>query len=449
MILYMIYFQTSKSDELLNSPYNKRSEQKAEQILRGSILASDGTILASTSVDDEGNQTRNYPYDNLFAQVVGYSDYGNAGLEATKNNELLTSHEDIINQVEKELNAQKKNGDDVVTTLDVDLQQIAYNALNKRRGTAIVLDANTAAVKACVSLPDFNPNTVSDDWETLNLDESGSPFLNRALQGLYEPGSTFKVITALAYLEQYGTDAGFSFNCTGEYTQGGYTIHCSDGNVHGEESFQDAFANSCNCAFAYIATELLDSDALANTAGELKFNTDFSFGLPSTSSRYTLENTTADGLSMQTAIGQGDTLVTPMHMAMIAQAVYNNGEMLQPSFVQQIQSHDGNIVSTEDAESLGNVIDASNAAQLKTYMQAVVQYGTASSYLADLPYNIAGKTGTAEYDNSEGYVHSWFIGFTQTGNNDVVVAVVLEQAVPGEDSAAETAGQIISEYYQG
>ena len=82
-------------------------------------------------------------------------------------------------------------------------------------------------------------------------------------------------------------------------------------------------------------------------------------------------------------------------------------------------------------------------------MQAVVQYGTASSYLADLPYKIAGKTGTAEYDNAEGYVHSWFIGFTQTGNNDVVVAVVLEQAVQGEDSAAEAAGQIISEYYQG
>ena len=133
---------------------------------------------------------------------------------------------------------------------------------------------------------------------------------------------------------------------------------------------------------------------------------------------------------------------------MIAQAVYNNGEMTEPSFIQQIQSHDGNIVSTEEPKSLGAVMDPSIAAQLKSYMQAVVQYGTASS-LAELPYNVAGKTGTAEYDNSEGYVHSWFIGFTQTGNSDIVVAVVLEQAVPGQDSAASVAADIISGYYQG
>lgn len=448
MIAYMIYFQTNKSEDLLNSPYNKRSEKKAVQVVRGSILASDGTILANTTTDEEGNEIRNYPYNNLFAQVVGYSDYGSAGLEATQNNAMLTSHEDIINQVEKELNAQKKNGDDLVTSLDVGLQQRAYDALAGRRGAAVVLDANTAKVKACVSLPDFNPNTVSEDWETLNLDDSGSPFINRAIQGLYEPGSTFKVVTALAYLEQYGSDAGFSFNCTGEYTQGGYTIHCSNGAVHGEESLQDAFANSCNCAFSYIATELLDPKALAKAAGEFKFNTDFSFGLPSATSRFSLDKTTTDGLSMQTAIGQGDTLVTPMHMAMIAQAVYNNGEMTEPSFIQQIQSHDGNIVSTEEPKSLGTVMDPSIAAQLKSYMQAVVQYGTASS-LAELPYNVAGKTGTAEYDNSEGYVHSWFIGFTQTGNSDIVVAVVLEQAVPGQDSAASVAADIISGYYQG
>ncbi len=448
MIIYMVYFKLNESEELLNSPYNTRAQENAEQVVRGSILANDGTILAYTETDEEGNENRVYPYDNLFAQVVGYSDYGNAGLEATQNSTLLSSHENIINRVEKDLNSEKKNGDDIVTTLSVNLQNIASDALGDRKGAVVVLDADTSKVLACVSKPDFNPNTVSEDWEALNLDDSGSPFLNRGIQGLYEPGSTFKIVTALAYLIQYGSDADFHFNCSGEYTQGGYTIHCINSTVHGEETLTDAFANSCNCAFSYIATELLDSDALAKAAKMLQFNTDFSFGLPSNSSSFSLESANADGLTMQTAIGQGDTLVTPIHMAMIAQSVYNNGEMLLPSFITQVQSADQQIIETESVESCGQVMTSEQASTLKSYMSAVVQYGTAS-YLSDLPYNIAGKTGTAEYNNTEGYSHSWFTGFTNTGNDDIVVTVIIEEASEGDDSAASVAGDVISQYYGG
>lgn len=448
MIVYMVYFKVSKSDELLNSPYNKRQEKNAEQIVRGSILAGDGTILAYTATNENGEEQRVYTYDNLFAHVVGYSDYGSSGLEANRNNVLLTSHENLLNQVQKDLNNVKKQGDNLVTSLDVSLQSAAYNALGGRKGAVIALDAKTAKVLACVSQPDFNPNTVYEDWETLNTDESGSPFLNRALQGLYEPGSTFKIVTTLAFLNEYGSDNMFYFNCTGEYTQGGYTMHCSNGAVHGEENLTDAFANSCNCAFSYIATELLSPDALEKAAEQLRFNQQFSVGLPSSESRYSLETTTQDGLSMQTAIGQGDTLVTPMHMAMISQAIYNNGEMLEPSFVVQVQSADGTVVDTEKTGSFGQVMTRAQAASLHSYMQGVVTYGTGTA-LQGLPVPVAGKTGTAQYSNAEGYVHSWFTGFTETGENDIVLTVIIEEASEAEPSAAQTAAAILQQYYGG
>lgn len=450
MIVYMIYFNVEKSDEVKSNTYNTRTQESEEQIVRGSILADDGTMLAYTTTDEEGNEIRNYPYENLFAQVVGYSDYGSAGMEATLNSTLMESNENVINRLEKDLNSEKKTGDDVVTSLNINMQSIAYNALGGRKGAAVVLDASTSKVLACVSQPDFNPNTIYEDWETLNLEDSGSPFLNRALQGMYEPGSTFKIVTALAYLQQYGGDASFYYNCTGEYTQGGYTIHCINGTAHGEQTLADAFAHSCNCAFSYIATELLDSDALAEAAASLQFNQSFSLGLPSAASSYSLEKTTADGLTMQTAIGQGDTLTTPMHMAMIAQSVYNSGEMLEPSFINQVQSADGLVVSSVSAKSLGTVMSADQALRLKDYMQGVVQYGTASSAFADLSaYNVAGKTGTAEYDNAEGYSHSWFTGFTNTGTGDIVVCVIIEEAGEGDGSAAQTAASIIQQWYEG
>lgn len=447
MIAYMVYFQTNESEQLLQSPYNNRQTAQQANVTRGWILAGDGTALAKNSTDEEGNEIRVYDYGSLFAQTVGYTDYGNAGLEATQNYRLLTSSTGLMEQISSDLHDQKKVGDDIVTSFDVKMQTAAKDALAGQKGAVVVLDADTSKVLASVSLPDFDPNTVSEDWETLNLEESGSPFLNRGLQGLYEPGSTFKIVTTLAYLNQYGTDADFHFNCTGEYTQGSYTIHCSGNAVHGEQSLADAFANSCNCAYSYIATELLDSGALADAAKAVNFNTDFSLELPDSTSRYNLEKTTADGLTMQTAIGQGDTLVTPLFMDMITQSVYNNGEMLLPSFIDQVQNSNGNVVETVGTKSLGRVMSSEAVTYLKSYMRGVVERGTASAAFSGFPITVCGKTGTAEYENSGGYVHSWFVGFTDTGQDDIVFAVIIEEATEGETTAAQVAANMLTEYY--
>ena len=164
-------------------------------------------------------------------------------------------------------------------------------------------------------------------------------FLNRGLQGRYPPGSTFKIVTSLAYLRQNGTLDGFSFDCDGELTAGNYTIHCSGGEVHGPEDFAGAFAHSCNSAFAQIGLGL-DKDAFRSLADSLYLNSRLDLELPTSKSSFDLDSTTADALVMQTSIGQGDTLVTPMEMALIASAVANDGEMIKPRYVDNIVSAD-------------------------------------------------------------------------------------------------------------
>ncbi len=447
MIAYMIYFQLVKSEDILSSPYNSRQEIYSDTIIRGAVLASSGVNLAYTETDENGNEYRVYPYGRLFAQTVGYSDYGAAGLEATQNSILLQSNSDLVSQVKNDLANEKNYGDNLVTSFNIDLQQAAYDALGGRKGAVVVLDADTSKVLACVSQPDFDPNTVSEDWETLNTDDSGSPFLNRALQGVYEPGSTFKIVTALAFIKDHPDDfTDFTFECTGEYTQGSYTIHCNNNTAHGTQTLYDAFANSCNCAFSYIATNLLDTDTLSETADELKFNTEFKLELSTSLSYFGLEKTIQDGLTMQTAIGQGDTSVTPLHMAMIAQAVYNNGIMLKPSFIYGVSTSEGKTVSEKSVSSLGSVMSSFEASALKELMSCVVERGTASS-LSDLSLGICGKTGTAEYNNQEGYSHSWFVGFSNTGIDDIVISVIVEEAGSGEAPAVDVARSVFLAYY--
>lgn len=165
----------------------------------------------------------------------------------------------------------KNTGDTVVSTLNADLQTTAYNSLGDRRGAVVALEPSTGKILALVSKPDFDPNTISENWNTLVNDETNSSLLNRATMGQYPPGSTFKVVTALDYFRTRGSFNGFSFDCQGSITKENHTIQCYNGKVHGTEDFYTAFANSCNCAFAEIGTEL-GGASLLKTSEDLLFN---------------------------------------------------------------------------------------------------------------------------------------------------------------------------------
>ena len=441
LIVYMVYFQTMKSEALLNDPRNHRQELvEQEDIIRGPILDRNGNVLAETQTDGEGNEYRVYPYGYLFSQTVGYAKYGGAGLEASENAALVSSHENIVTQIQTDLEGNKKHGDAVVSTLDLNLQQAASYALGDFPGAVLVMEADSGKVLADISNPYYDPNYIEENWDSL-LEREDAVFLNRPLQGLYPPGSTFKMVTALAYLRKAGSFNDFHYNCTGEISLGGFTIHCANGGVHGEQTFADAMANSCNCAFAHLAAEVLDAEELRAAAEALGFNHDLNLDLPSTESIFSMDGTTPQALAMQTGIGQGDTLATPMQMCMIAQAIANNGHAFAPSYVERIESADGVTVRKGQTKPLGQVLSDYEAKELAGVLGEVVLRGTATE-LSDLPFRVAGKTGTAQY-GEEGRSHSWFVGFTRTGGKDIVVCALTEGGGDGIYSATYVAKQVL------
>ena len=167
MMGYIAYFQVVKSRDIIRSPYNARQDSYADRVVRGKIVDKNGNVLAQTNVAPDGTETREYPYGNIFAHVVGYSVQGKAGLEAEENYELLTSNAFFLEKLKNEFQDQKNQGDTVVTTLDATLQEAAYDALGAYKGAVVVLEPSTGKILAMVSKPDYDPNTVKQNWEAL------------------------------------------------------------------------------------------------------------------------------------------------------------------------------------------------------------------------------------------------------------------------------------------
>lgn len=188
MMGYIAYFNVVKGTEVVRSPYNARQDSFAERITRGKILDRNGNVLAQTSVAEDGSETREYPYGNMFAHVVGYTAQGKTGIESLANFDLLTSNAFFLEKIKNEFQDKKNMGDTVVTTLDAKLQEAAYDALGSYKGAVVVMEPTTGKILAMVSKPDFDPAGVAENWEYLSTDEENSALLNRATQGQYAPG---------------------------------------------------------------------------------------------------------------------------------------------------------------------------------------------------------------------------------------------------------------------
>lgn len=443
MIGYLVYFNVVKSEDFINSPYNTRQDTFSDRVVRGQILSSDGEILAKTDVYEDGSEDRIYPYANIFAHVIGYDSNGKSGLESEANFQLLTSHEFFLSQMKNEFLGRKNMGDTVISTLSAKLQSTAYYALGDRRGAVIAIEPSTGKIRCMVSKPDFDPNYIAENWEWLVNDESNSSLLNRATQGQYPPGSTFKLVTALDYFRKHKSFNNYSYLCQGSITMEDHTIQCYNGSVHGQEDFYSSFAHSCNCAFADMGTKL-GGASLLKTSEDLLFNKK----LPLVSykkSSFSLNGQSGIPLIMQTAIGQGNTLVSPAHMAMITCAVANNGVLMKPYLIDQVVNNTGEHVDTTQPEAYKRLMTKNEATMLGELMKDVVEYGTASA-LSGQGYTAAGKTGSAEYDE-QGSSHSWFIGYSDVESPDLAVAVIVEGGGTGSEAAVPIASQIFNSYY--
>lgn len=444
MMGYLVWFGAVRSKEIINSPYNVRLDSMAERVIRGEIVDKDGNVLAKTNVSKDGTETREYPYGNLYAHVIGYDSNGKAGLESTQNFNLLTSNAFFLEKIANEIKEEKNMGDRVITTLDTKLQQASSDALGSYKGAVVVLEVSTGKVLAMVSKPTFNPNTVSGQWEEL-INASDSRLLNRATQGAYAPGSTFKIVTTLAYMRQNTAYQNYSYLCESKITEGDVTIHCAGNRKHGEETLKDSLAYSCNASFSNIGLSL-NLTQYRKTAEDLLFNKSLPCDLQYRKSNFTVKKGTSKGEVMMTAIGQGNTMTSPYHMALIAASIGNGGILMRPYFVSRIENYTGAKVKSYQPERYAQLMTSQEASVLKEYMQAVVKYGTGTA-LNTKKYTVAGKTGTAEYSSDKAKSHSWFMGFTNVENPEIALAVVVESADQSGKSAVTVAKKIIDAYY--
>lgn len=444
MIGHFIYFQTVVSSNVITSPYNKRQDTFADRVIRGDIVTGDGIVIATTKVSQDGKETRVYPYDDLFAHAVGYASQGKTGIELLANYQLLTSHAYFVERFVNEVKEEKNIGDSVITTLDFKLQKTAYDALGSYDGAVIAMEPSTGKVLAMVSKPDYNPNEIETNWNAIS-GSSESVLVNRAVQGLYPPGSTFKIVTLLEYLREGNDPDDWTYECSGSYTSNDVTINCYHGSSHGTVDLKTAFAKSCNGAFASIGLEL-DRTKFLNSCNELLFNTDLPLDIPSKKSSVSLDKDSDAGTIMQTAIGQATTQVTPMHMALLTSAIANGGNLMKPYFIDSIENYTGEQVKKYMPSSYGRLMTAKEAQTLTEYMTETVLLGTGTALQSDA-YTVAGKTGTAEYSSDKSKSHAWFVGFSNVEDPDLVVCVLVEEAGSGSKYAVPIAKKIFDAYY--
>ena len=448
MMSYTCYYAMTNKQEMIDNSYNKRQEMLRAQNTRGTIYANDRQILAQTVTDEEGNEQREYPFNNMFAHVVGYASNGRFGIEAQSNYYLIQSNAKLSDKVASEVSGIKYPGDSVMTTLDVRLQEVAYQSLGVYRGAIIVSEPATGKILAMVSKPDFDPNKIEEIWDDLLEENDSGVLLNRATQGLYPPGSTFKIITALEYIrENPDTYQNYSYQCGGRFTLGEDTINCFHGTAHGSENFTKSFAKSCNASFANISVKL-DRKSYRNTLSDLLFNKELPVAFVYNKSKVIVDESVSDSDVMQASIGQGTDQITPLHMNMITCAIANDGVLMKPYLVDYVENHNGNIVKQFSSGTYGRLMSEEEAHALTELMTEVVENGTATK-LKGLGYTAAGKTGSAEYNSDKSDSHAWFTGFAPVEDPQICVTIIIEGAGSGGDYAVPIAKRIFNAYLDG
>ena len=447
LISHIFYFTAFESENFINNPYNdKRAQLLSKKIVRGTVYSRNGDVLAKTYTDDAGNETRVYPYGPVFAHAVGFVSHGSSGIEQIAGFKLLKSDDAPATRIRNDLAGIKNKGDSVITTLDTSLQATAYSALGDRKGAVVVFNVKTGEILALISKPDFDPNRIDDIWDAVNEDTLNSPLLNRATQGLYPPGSTFKIVTALEFIKENPATDKYGFDCTGSFEENGVKINCYHGQQHGHMDFSSSFARSCNSSFANISSTL-NKESFGKTCDDLLFNKGIPCPYGYKNSYVDMSKDTSFGELIQAGIGQGRTQITPMHMAMITGAIANKGMLMKPMVISSVKNIVGGTVRTYGYKEYARLMSPEESLALKDLMRQVVISGTGSRLQGTNGYEAAGKTGSAEYSADKTKSHAWFTGFAPFDDPEIAVTVIVEGGGSGGETAVPIARMVFDDYF--
>lgn len=465
------YVQFWRADDYNTDPKNGRVAAAAFSRERGLILVGEDPIARSEPVDDRYKYLRVYPQKQLYAPVTGYLQLGSqTGIERSQN-EVLSGEDPrlFVNRLVDLLKGDTNQGGNVLLTLDADAQRAAFEALRdtvgpEGEGAVVAIEPTTGRILAMVSFPSYDPNQlashdrVTRDEAYARLDGNDrQPLLNRAIQTRLFPGSTFKVVTAAAAIEDglYNADedvpSGATWQAPG--TTGEQNVidnegrsGCNPANV----SFETAMGQSCNTAFAKMAVEL-GPEKLRDQAEAFGFNSDYLLDLsPQARSVFpeevidTIDGAEQDPRELNDAetarsgFGQFSVQSTPLQMAMVVSAIANRGALMRPYLVEQVQTASFDVLETTEPEKLRDAISPQTAAQLTDLLVATVDNGTASPAVID-GVSVAGKTGTAQRGVDGAAPYGWFVSFAPAQDAQVAVAVMIQEA-PGKEIAGGQLG---------
>jgi peptidoglycan glycosyltransferase len=437
LILYALlfgftsYWSIFDSDSLKANQANRRPLLEEQRIKRGTIFASDGSVIARSRQVGSGNNkvyVRHYPQGSLFGNPIGYSfvTQGRVGFELSHNDELVGNKTEFLSVLD-ELQGHAQEGDNIQSALDPAAQEAAVNGLAGRRGSVVAIVPSTGEVRAMVSIPEYDPNDVPKHLAQLNRDDS-APLFNRATQAGYPPGSTMKVVTATAALDSGELTPSSTFSGRSPIEIEGVPLANSGGEQFGTIDMTTALTNSVNTWWAQ-AGEKLGKDTMFKYMDRYGFDAKPRLDYPgfqlAASGVYDGNKLLgpSDAIDIgRVAIGQERLRVTPLQMALVAATVANKGELMEPRLWSKVIDPDGRETKLDPARQ-SRVMSEDTASELNTMMQSVVNEGTGTAGAVS-GIDVAGKTGTAEI--SAGVNDAWFIGFAPADDPQIAISCIVE-----------------------
>ncbi|GAA4772185.1 MULTISPECIES: penicillin-binding transpeptidase domain-containing protein [Streptomyces] len=438
------WLQYVRADELNTHKLNKRVEIERYAHARGNIVVEGKAITGSEETDDTYYKfKRTYTDGPMWAPVTGYASqvFGANQIEKLEDG-ILSGNSDqlFFDRTMAMFTGDEKKGGNVVTTLNAKAQEAAFKGLGDKKGAVAAIDPKTGKILALASTPSYDPASfagrLKDDekaWVSLTEDED-KPMLNRALRETYPPGSTFKVVTAAAALENGKVDDIDAATDTPEpyILPGTRTPMVNHAQGCENASLNRAMEVSCNSVFAKLGDDV-SRDKMVETAEKFGFNNpEIDTPVRAAASVYDKEMS-RDG-NAQSAIGQFNTAATPLQMAMVTAAIANDGKLMKPYMIDKLESPDLEVVQQNEPEEMSRPVSAENAQLLQQMMENVVERGTGGN--AAIPgVKVGGKTGTAQHgENNSKNPYAWFISYAKDANGSpVAVAVVVEDSDASRD----------------
>ncbi len=427
----LIYSFIANGAQWATSKANRHLYSDGSISAAGSVYDANGEILAQT-VDGKRKYNSDVTIRRSTLHTVGdLNGYIATGVQYTYRN-TLTGY-DFVDGISSIVSYGK--GNDIHLTINSEICKTAYKALNGRKGAVGVYNYKTGKIVCMVSSPNYDPKNKPSDIDSNKKYEG--VYLNRVISGLYTPGSTFKVITAVSAIENLPDIYSQTFKCTGEYSTGDGIVKCNG--VHGTVNFEQALNHSCNSAFAKIAVEL-GSERLTATANELGFNIKLDVNGIASPAKSSFDVSKAAKVDLGWAgIGQYTTLVSPYHMMSIMGCIANGGTATEPYVVDYVQTQNGRKTETKSEAFTEISLPADVANKMKKLLRSnVVNYYKNSTFPG---LEMCGKTGTAQIDDGE--PHSWFVGFSQNESTPYAVAVVVENGGTGLAAAGVVANKVM------